>query len=379
MVTDRDRLGTGYRMRGSRMTTQKMIGIGVAGSGLGVEILRVHHDPDSPMEVRGICEPDPRRRYQRYEVGKTVDQIAEEFGVGLVAETYEQLLGRPGIDVICVYSPCPCHFGQIRAAVLAGKHLIVTKPMVVSMDEAREVVRLVERAGITLLVAQSMRWNPMFREIHHISAAGELGDIRLAEAYHVHDFRSDCDVSPCRYEMPQYLLYGGVCHPIDLLHWSLGEVGEVFAYGSHGGLDRRYPRDKANNFVISLKSASGAIARVLGAFDVVHPPTLWSRPFHGVGLGLYGTKASLINDRLVRDAHGAMGSPRKQPWFHRRAASGTVSRPPVSYVTWRTACSTARGPCWTSGTVRRWSLCAAHVGNPPAAGQQSRSAASSVG
>ena len=68
--------------------------------------------------------------------------------------------------------------------------------------------------------------------------------------------------------MPQDYLYGGVCHPVDLLRWILGEVDEVFAYGSHGKIDPRYPADKENNFIISLKYQSGVIARVLGGFDL---------------------------------------------------------------------------------------------------------------
>ena len=53
------------------------------------------------------------------------------------------------------------------------------------------------------------------------------------------DMRAVYDKSPWRYEMPQDLMYGGVCHPVDLLRWFLGEAEEVFAYGSHGGLDSR--------------------------------------------------------------------------------------------------------------------------------------------
>ena len=213
--------------------------------------------------------------------------------------------------MVAIFSPCHCHFEQIRAALLAGKHVIVTKPMVVSLDEAREVVRLADKTGLKVLVAQSMRWNSMFLGIRRVFDEGRLGDIRLAEAYYMHDMRPVFDASPWRYEIPQDFLYGGVCHPVDLLRWYLGEADEVFAYGTHGGLDPRYPAEKANNFLISLKYRSGVTARVLGAYDLVHPPSFWGMPFHGVGIGLYGTRGSLFNDRVVYEYRGS-GEPREE-------------------------------------------------------------------
>ncbi len=233
------------------------------------------------------------------EVGRPA---AEEFGVEYVPSTEE--LWKRDIDAVGIFSPCVYHYEQIRQALLAGKHVIVTKPMVDSLDEAREIVELVDRTGLKLLVAQSMRWNSMFRAIHALHEAGKLGRIMLAEAYYVHDMRPVMDRSPWRYQIPQDFMYGGVCHPVDLLRWFLGEVDEVFSYGSHGGLDTRYPADKENNFIISLKYQNGVIARVLSAYDIIHPPALWHRPFHGVGLALYGTKASLFNDRIVYEYYG---------------------------------------------------------------------------
>ena len=310
-------------MMGSRSDS---IGIGVVGTGLGALLLRINEVEDSRMRVVGIYDTDPRREHQRYDVGKRLQALADEFEVGFVADDYEQLLARPDIHVIGIFSPCPCHFEQIKAALIAGKHVIVTKPMVTSLDEAREVVRLVDETGLKLLVGQSMRWNGMFQTIHDMYIAGEIGEVRLAESYYVHDLRTVLDVSPWRYEMPQDFIYGGVCHPADLLRWFLGEVDEVFAYGIRGLVEPRYPADKQDDFIISLRYRSGAIARILGGFDMIHPPSLWGDRFHGVGIGLYGTKASLFNDRIVREYYpdGKPVEERIAPSADRLTHSGEV-------------------------------------------------------
>ncbi len=290
--------------------TAKDIGLGVVGIGLGAALLDINHVADSRLQVRAVYDPHPDRPHQRYQVGKRLSSLAEEFGVAHIADTYEALLSRPDLDCVAIFSPCPYHCRQVRAALQAGKNVIVTKPLAVSLEEARELVELVDRTGLKLLVAQSMRWNSQFRAIYDLFASGRLGEIRLAESYYVHDMRPVFDRSPWRYQLPQDFMYGGVCHPVDLLRWFLGEADEVFAYGSHGGLDARYPADKHDNFIISIKYRSGVIARVLGAFDLVHPPSLWSRPSL-VGIALYGTKASVFNDRVVYDSY-AQSAPQEE-------------------------------------------------------------------
>jgi predicted dehydrogenase len=289
----------------------KDIGIGIAGTGLGAALLEINRREASRLQVRALYEPDAQRLHQRYQVGKSLAELAAEFGVGTLVSDYTALLESPDVDVVAVFSPCPLHFEQISAALTAGKHVIVTKPMAVSLDEARRLVELVDQTGKKLLVAQSMRWNSMFQTIHELCASGKLGEVRLAEAYYVHDLRHVYDVSPWRYEMPQDLMYGGVCHPVDLLRWMLGEVDEVFCYGRRGNVDTRYPADKADNFLINLKYRNGAIARVMGGFDLIHPPALWHSTFHGIGIGLYGSKASLFNDRIVYDYYGT-GQPQEE-------------------------------------------------------------------
>ena len=101
------------------------------------------------------------------------------------------------------------------------------------------------------------------------------------------------DRTPWRYEQPQDFLYGGACHPIDLLRWFFGDVDEVFVYASRSQFDARYARD--DNFLINLRFQSGVIALVLAVFGLVEPPL----PM--LGLGIYGDKGSVVNDQVVLD------------------------------------------------------------------------------
>jgi predicted dehydrogenase len=122
---------------------------------------------------------------------------------------------------------------------------------------------------------------------------------------YVHDARTFFPLTPWRLQAPQDLMYGGACHPIDLLRWFLDDVQEVHAYGRKGNLTPEYPYE--DNYLINLKFANGVVARVLAAYGLVEPPL----PM--MGLGLYGTRASLVADftdqqvghiRVVQDRLG---------------------------------------------------------------------------
>ena len=281
------------------VTAEKTIGVGLVGVGLGSILLELNRDPETALEVRAMYDPDPERAFQRYEVGKTLKTLQDEFGVDALCDDYRILINREDIDVVAVFSPCPHHFEQARAALEAGKHVVVTKPMVTTMADVEALVQTVDRTGRKLLVAQSLRWNNLFMTLHDMFERGELGDVMFAEGHYMHDFRSVFDRSPWRYQLPQDLLLGGACHPIDLLRWFMGDVDEVFAYGDCSGFDSRYPADKEDTFAVCLKFTSGRIATLKTAIGIVRPP---SHVRSAGGIGLYCTKASVQGDRIIWDA-----------------------------------------------------------------------------
>ncbi|MDD3997648.1 MAG: Gfo/Idh/MocA family oxidoreductase, partial [Sphaerochaetaceae bacterium] len=237
----------------------KKYGIGVIGLGMGKSVLEINKYPSSQLEVRSIC--DTRTEYAQ--------AIKKEFGVCEAVTDYHKLIENKDVDIVAVYSPDHLHAEHCLAALNAGKHVICTKPMVTSLEDAKEVTRLVKKHGVKFLTGQTMRYEPQFANIKRMYDDGELGDVLLAEAHYVHDMRPVYKMTPWRIEVPQDVMYGGVSHPVDVLRWFLGDVEEVFAYGGKG-LDERYKPE--SNFILNLKFKSGVIARVLGAYGIVHPP-----------------------------------------------------------------------------------------------------------
>jgi predicted dehydrogenase len=261
----------------------KTIGVGVIGLGMGKNMLAINQDAASQLEVRGLCDTN----------ATLLDQLQRQHGIAFTTADYRELIERPEIDVIGIYSPDHLHITHIEAAARAGKHIICTKPMVVGPEEAQRVVELVRQHQIKFLVGQTCRFVPHFVAAKKLYDDGDLGRPLLAEAHYVHDIRHVLDRTPWRYEHPQDFLYGGACHPIDLLCWFFGPVEEVFVYASQSHFDPRYTRH--DNFLINLRFHNGVIARVLAIFGIVEPPL----PM--LGLSIYGDKGTIVNDQLVLD------------------------------------------------------------------------------
>jgi predicted dehydrogenase len=184
---------------------------------------------------------------------------------------------------VAVFSPDHLHGEHCLAALRAGKHVLVTKPMVNKLSEAVEITREAEARRLKVLVGETCRWYASFLALRRFHDDGDLGRILLAEAHYIHEIKDYFGLTPWRLEVPQDFMYGGICHPLDSLVWFLGDVEEVHCYANRGGLSA-YPIEE--NFLLNLKFRNGVPARVIGAYGVVQPP--WPM----MGITLYGTKAT---------------------------------------------------------------------------------------
>ncbi len=251
----------------------KTIGIGIVGLGMGRDLLYLNRDPNTRFEVRGLCGRSRDR----------AQQLGREHNIRFVTADYQELLKRDDIAVIAVFTPDHLHGEHCLAALRAGKHVLVTKPMVTGLSQALELMRESEARGLKFLVGETCRWYTSFLALRRLYEDGDLGQIIMAEAHYVHEIKDYFGLTPWRLEAPQDFLYGGVCHPVDSLVWFLGEAAEVHAYGNRGGLSA-YPIE--DNFLLNLKFKNGVPARVLGAYGIVQPP--WPM----MGLTLFGTKGT---------------------------------------------------------------------------------------
>ena len=109
--------------------------LGLAGLGHGSTVLGANSS-QLPINVTAICDTDQER----------LDRVSSEYGIRDATTDFNELVALPNVDIIGIYTPGPLHAKQILAALDAGKHVMVTKSMVYTMEEAERVVEAVDRS-----------------------------------------------------------------------------------------------------------------------------------------------------------------------------------------------------------------------------------------
>src|SRR4030088_3158982 len=178
-------------------TTVGVIGLGYVGPNL----LR-NFGENEPAELGWICDADESRLVamgRRYPAAQTTTD-------------YQKLLADPKIDAIAVVTPVATHFQIARAGLLAGKHLLVEKPLTVTESEAEELIDLAERNQRTLMVDHTFVYTGAVRKMKQIVASGELGDLLYFDSVRINlglfqkDINVLWDLAPHDLSIMDYLI-----------------------------------------------------------------------------------------------------------------------------------------------------------------------------
>ncbi len=108
-------------------------------------------------------------------------QIAEAYPGVRSYSTLESVLADDSIQLVIVNTPTYTHFEYTKAALLAGKDVIVEKAFTTTVAEAMELKSIAEKKGVKISVFQNRRWDSDFKTVQKIKKSGVLGDIVEAE------------------------------------------------------------------------------------------------------------------------------------------------------------------------------------------------------
>ncbi|WP_417416576.1 Gfo/Idh/MocA family protein [Hoeflea sp.] len=111
------------------------------------------------------------------------DQLAAMHGVK--AMTIEEVLADPAVDGVVLALPPQYHADQAIAALEAGKHVLVEKPIALSVADARRVVEAAEKTGLVAMTGHVLRFHPAFEALEAMIAAGDLGAVRYIHSHRV--------------------------------------------------------------------------------------------------------------------------------------------------------------------------------------------------
>lgn len=103
-------------------------------------------------------------------------QAKEQHPLLKTTQDYEDIL-RSDAEAIVVATPIRTHHRIVKAALLAGKHVLVEKPLAATSAEAEELARLAREMGLSLMVGHTFEYNAAIRALRDIVASGEIGDV----------------------------------------------------------------------------------------------------------------------------------------------------------------------------------------------------------
>ncbi len=194
---------------------------------------------------------------------------------------YQEMLEQVELDAVEISTPHTLHFEQIMAALDKGLHVLTEKPMVCTVEHARQVIAKAEETGKILMISYQRHLQAQYRYVRNQIAAGELGNIQFVSALQDQKWYQGT-IGLWRQQMA--LSGGGQLndsgsHLLDIALWMTGlEVAEVQAYMEY------FDSEVDINSALSLRFRNGA----LGTIAVVgNSPTsgIWE------DITIWGTKA----------------------------------------------------------------------------------------
>lgn len=148
-------------------------GLGFAGSVLMAPDLKAHPN----VEIVGACDPNEAVR----------NAFGKDYGIPVFASLTE-LIEKVGPEAVYIASPHQFHAENVIEASRHGIHVIVEKPLTISMQDAQTMVDAVEHSGIQLVVGHSRSADPVVRTMRKIVQSGEVGRLAMINCWDYTDF-----------------------------------------------------------------------------------------------------------------------------------------------------------------------------------------------
>lgn len=240
------------------MNASNPLRLGVAGLGRGFMLLMptIAAHPG----VKLVAAADPRT--------EALERFETDFG-GTGYSDFEMLCQNPEVEAVYIASPHGLHREQVECAARYGKHVLVEKPMALSLSDCRAMIAAMQQAGCRLLVGHSHSFDSPYLQAARMIRSGEYGRVKMINAFNYTDFL----YRPRRPEELDTAQGGGVvysqaAHQVDIVRLlGGGEVTRVMA--QTGQWDPKRPTEGAYSALLTF--ANGCFATLTysgyGHFD----------------------------------------------------------------------------------------------------------------
>ena len=226
----------------------------------------------------------------KFDAAKTVQK---EFDAKYAFDNVEDLLAVDEIDAVYIATPVFCHKDQVLKAAAAKKHILLEKPMGLTLEDSIEIKEFCEKQVVKLGVGLMMRFNNLHEEVRELVRAGKLGEIVSMRA----QFTCWYPEMEGAWRQKMALSGGGALmdmgvHCIDLLRFMSGlEAKEIVSL--KGNQIFKYEVEDAASVI--MKMENGALAYVDAAFNIPDEAAVCKLEIYGTGGSVF-LEGSLAQD-----------------------------------------------------------------------------------
>lgn len=247
------------------------------------------------------------RTQQRAEAYAVDNRIAQAFG------SLAPVLEDPTIDGVYVASPHPMHLASAVAALEAGKHVLVEKPMTMTASDSRALLDLAQSKQRFAMEAMWMAFNPTIRDVLDMVTRGALGQVHVVIAEFGAAFPFKPEGRLWKKELGGGTVLDQGIYPISLAHLLFGAPASVRAMGSIGETDvdieaamtLEYGEGQRALLISSMRASLPSVARVCGTdgFIEIAAP-FWSTDTYCVTAGPRVPDVDVTTHRVPREGRG---------------------------------------------------------------------------
>ena len=213
----------------------KRLRIGVAGLGRAFTVMAPAFR-DARVEL--VAAADPR--------GEALERFRQDYG-GRTYRTVDEMCADKSVDVVYVATPHEFHAQHARLAAASGKHLLIEKPMALSLEDSRTMIDAARAAGVQLLVGHSHSYDAPIARARELIRSGAYGAVRMITALDYTDWL----YRPRRPEELGAAIQNQASHQVDIVRLLAGgEVRSVRAYT--GNWDHARPAQAAYSCQLSF-------------------------------------------------------------------------------------------------------------------------------
>ncbi|HET7678694.1 MAG TPA: Gfo/Idh/MocA family oxidoreductase [Xanthobacteraceae bacterium] len=236
---------------------RRVLKLGVIGLGRAFTLMLPTFTADRRVKLCAAADPRPEARAL----------FTSEFGPAY--ETVEQLCANPEVEAIYVSSPHQMHAEHVQTAAKAGKHVLVEKPIAITIGQCDSMIDAARKAGTHLIVGHSHSFNRPILRLRELIKGGDFGAVRMISALNYTDFLY-------RPRRPEELVTeegGGVvfsqaAHQIDIVRLIGGGLVKSVSAVT-GSWDRARPTEGAYSALLNFENGAfaSAIYNGYGHFD----------------------------------------------------------------------------------------------------------------